>query len=68
MLKLDFIWEANFDSGVNSEKIYQYKVGIDFVSFMYLAQVLLNPPCNFTFQASSRNKPCFNGKTYKKLP
>lgn len=64
MLKLDFIWEADFDSGANSEKIYQYKVGIDFVSFMYFAQVLLYPPHGFTFSESSRNKPCFNGKTY----
>lgn len=67
LFKLHFIWEANLDMGKNSEKIYQCKVGCDFVSLMYFAQVLLQRPYNFIYQNDSRSTPYFKSKTYKKV-
>ena len=63
---IDFVTTADYISGADSKPIYRGHAYIEFISFLYFAQLLMNCPSAFTWQANSRQAPWFRGKTYKK--
>lgn len=66
MLKLGFIWEADYSDGESGGKIYQYLMGINFVSFMAFTHNMVCRPISFNFQGHPRrNTVFFKNDTYK---
>lgn len=66
MLKLKFIWQANYNKGTSGEKIYQFIVSCNFVQFITFTRTLLHRPCSFSYQTGCRKKVFFSNDTYKK--
>lgn len=63
---INFITAADYISGAISKPIYRGQAYIEFISLLYFAQILLNCPNSFSWQANSRKTPWFRGKTYRK--
>lgn len=69
MKEMNFLWNADFNTGNSSERIYQYTPGINFVAFMTFAHFLLHRPWSFNYQMNSRdNMAFFKNDTYKYTP
>lgn len=61
-----FITAADYISGSVSRPIYRGHAYIEFIAMLYFAQLLMDSPSAFTWQANSRRTPWFKGKTYRK--
>ncbi len=66
MLKLAFIWQADYNNGASGEKIYQFITSCDFVQFLTFTHILLHQPEGFNYQMGQRKTPYFTNDTYKK--
>lgn len=64
--ELDLIWEATLNEGTESEKIYQFRAGCDFLSFLNFTRTLLSRPCSFNYHQCVREEPFFQNKTHLK--
>ena len=63
---LGFLWNAEFNSGNSSKRIYHCTPKHDFVSFMTFTHILLHRPFNFNCQSNFRfDTPFFKNDTYK---
>lgn len=67
MLELNFIWEADLNTGQSeSEKICQWLVDCNFVSFINFTRTLLYRPNAFNYQTNNKFTPFFTNDTYRK--
>lgn len=65
MLSLELIWCAEFNSGENGEKIYQYVSDCYFVSFLVMARTLLYQPRSFDYGDREELEPFFSRDSYR---
>ncbi len=65
MLRLKFIWQANYNTGASEERIYQCITQHNFVQFITFTHTLLHQPCSYNYQTGQRTKPYFTNDTYK---
>ena len=69
MDELGFLWNADFNTGNSSERIYQCAPKLSFVSFMTFAHILIHRPDSFNYQSNARmSAPYFKNDTYKYTP
>ena len=69
MNEMGFLWNADFNVGNSSERIYQCIPKHDFVSFMTFVHVLIHHPNSFNYQSNARlDAPFFKNDTYKYTP
>lgn len=67
MLRFNFIWEADLNTGNgDNQKICQWLVDCNFVSFINFTRTLLYRPNSFNYQTGSRYTPFFINDTYRK--
>lgn len=67
MLELNFIWEADLNTGQpENEKICQWLVDCNFVSFINFTRTLLYRPNAFNYQTNDKWTPFFTNDTYRK--
>ena len=69
MNELGFLWNADFNVGNSSERIYQCVPKLSFVSFMTFVHTLLHRPDSFNYQSNYRpDIPYLKNDTYKYIP
>lgn len=69
MNELGFLWNADFNTGNSSERIYHYTPGVSFVAFITFTHFLLHRPYHYNYQNNSRPKEIFfKNDTYKYTP
>lgn len=66
MLELNFIWEADLNTGSDeNQKICQWLVDCNFVSFINFTRTLLYLPSSYNYQTKNKFTPFFTNDTYK---
>lgn len=60
LLALKILKEASLMEGKNAQPIYHYNLNAEFILLLYFAQLMIDPPHSFSYQANNRNRQLFN--------